>query len=838
MFNKIFSVTFLKLFIFGFALTQFFIFAGSAKAAAVCSSATVHIVARNQAGAVIPGISYEISEKTTNSDGEIRPGRVVSSGKIDTILGEGKSVFTPSGVNYYVVKMYDKSATYGAFYFYDGLTAACGEEKTFTGYLSALEIELRDASGVLRKNISFTISQQAYDANGQPVKQKSATVATLNSDVYGRNLIYLADSGHTIDRKPISYVFSTAGFGGSEFALYNIAMADKTTTEINYVFSEIMIKFRDKKTNNLPVGTKVEFLKQEIDASGRKVVGKLIKELSIDSYGYVQLEYPSGVYYARIKRTNGEYFNFPDITVNDQRRTTVIYDVEEDANEEVACTTNTVLTVVARKSSGDYIPGVKVELYEKIIDANGKPAAGSLVVKGTTNSVGNGAVTLKPNLGKTYIIKMYDKNSSAGAFWYYDDIKFVCGEDKRLVKNLSSVSLTVRDPNSALLKDYAFSLYLQKKDVDGNLLKTKDYLVADAKTNAAGQATVFVTGGDPAQYQDAAAYLISIRSGNGMIFDRSDIYIIPESDTKIEYILSGLKLTAVDAAGHSLAKGASVEIFEQKTDGKNKILGKSVSRISLDEYGKAVTALPAGTYALSVKDKTGKQMIVWDVKISNGAVNTKTAKFTGAAVLTPAANPPSTASSSPDKMTAAAASALANRVKGKVLLQTQANGEAWYVSPSDKKRYYLRDGEASFRIMKSLGTGITDSDLSKIPIGILSAQGEADCDLDGLPDALEKAIGTGECDVDTDGDKYTDSDEVLHKYNPFGPGKMKLDEKLAARLSGEILLQVESNGQAWYLNPKDKKRYYLKDGLAAFKVMRYLSLGITNSDLAAIAIAD
>jgi len=35
------------------------------------------------------------------------------------------------------------------------------------------------------------------------------------------------------------------------------------------------------------------------------------------------------------------------------------------------------------------------------------------------------------------------------------------------------------------------------------------------------------------------------------------------------------------------------------------------------------------------------------------------------------------------------------------------------------------------------------------------------------------------------------------------------DIKLAERLIGRILLQIESDGEAWYVNPEDKKRYYL-----------------------------
>ena len=58
-----------------------------------------------------------------------------------------------------------------------------------------------------------------------------------------------------------------------------------------------------------------------------------------------------------------------------------------------------------------------------------------------------------------------------------------------------------------------------------------------------------------------------------------------------------------------------------------------------------------------------------------------------------------------------------------------------------------------------------------------------------------------------------------------------LDKKLQSKLKGYLLLQVESVGEAWYVNPKDSKKYYMKDGAAAYNLMRYFSLGITNQNL-------
>lgn len=54
---------------------------------------------------------------------------------------------------------------------------------------------------------------------------------------------------------------------------------------------------------------------------------------------------------------------------------------------------------------------------------------------------------------------------------------------------------------------------------------------------------------------------------------------------------------------------------------------------------------------------------------------------------------------------------------------------------------------------------------------------------------------------------------------------------LVDRLRGQVLLQVEQHGEAWYVNPRNGLRYYLRDGSAAYQIMRQLGLGISNRDL-------
>jgi len=183
--------------------------------------------------------------------------------------------------------------------------------------------------------------------------------------------------------------------------------------------------------------------------------------------------------------------------------------------------------------------------------------------------------------------------------------------------------------------------------------------------------------------------------------------------------------------------------------------------------------------------------------------------------------------------------ALSERVKGRILLQTEANGEAWYVDPNSENKFYMQDGLAAYDIMRALGLGITNKDLETIPIGIQDKiYTLADTDGDKIPDNLEIAIGTDPSKADTDGDGFDDKSEILSGYKPTSKEKFSYNQNLINRLKGRIALQVESHGEAWYINPTDGKRYYLGDGNTAYNVMRFLSLGITNDNLRKIQVGE
>ncbi|MCK5510076.1 trypsin-like peptidase domain-containing protein [Candidatus Parcubacteria bacterium] len=124
-------------------------------------------------------------------------------------------------------------------------------------------------------------------------------------------------------------------------------------------------------------------------------------------------------------------------------------------------------------------------------------------------------------------------------------------------------------------------------------------------------------------------------------------------------------------------------------------------------------------------------------------------------------------------------SALSKRTSGNILLQVEKNGEGWYVYPDNEKKYYLGRPADAFNIMKNLGLGI----------------------------------------------KHGELNGYLNSKFPIG-------------LSGKIMLDVEQNGEAYYVNPNDLKGYYLNRPDDAFKIMRELGLGITNSDIRKIDVGE
>lgn len=113
---------------------------------------------------------------------------------------------------------------------------------------------------------------------------------------------------------------------------------------------------------------------------------------------------------------------------------------------------------------------------------------------------------------------------------------------------------------------------------------------------------------------------------------------------------------------------------------------------------------------------------------------------------------------------------------GYIFLAVEKNGEAYYYYPVNQKGYYLGRPADAFNIMRTLGLGATHDFIANTTY-------------------------------------------------------------FSGHVVGRILLDVESHGEAYYIYPKDRKKYYLGRPDDAFAIMRNLGLGISNDNLVYLPLA-
>ncbi len=120
---------------------------------------------------------------------------------------------------------------------------------------------------------------------------------------------------------------------------------------------------------------------------------------------------------------------------------------------------------------------------------------------------------------------------------------------------------------------------------------------------------------------------------------------------------------------------------------------------------------------------------------------------------------------------------LADYVRGRIIVPKQACGLAWYVYPGDNRRYTLGDPDDVNEIIRTFGLG------------------------------------------------------VRHQVIAGTASK-------PASLAGQILLDVDDHGKAYYVSPADSRAHYLGNGTQALGVLRSLSVSVTDADRLLIPLGD
>lgn len=121
---------------------------------------------------------------------------------------------------------------------------------------------------------------------------------------------------------------------------------------------------------------------------------------------------------------------------------------------------------------------------------------------------------------------------------------------------------------------------------------------------------------------------------------------------------------------------------------------------------------------------------------------------------------------------------LSERLSGRILLQVQSHGEAWYIDPLTKTRFYLGTPTDAFQLLCLKGLGIRHAEFVRYQVS-----------------------------------------------------------RFPSRLSGRILLDVDDYGKAYYILPTILRSVRLGNAQETYQVLRQQGLGITDSDLNHIAAA-
>lgn len=363
-------------------------------------------------------------------------------------------------------------------------------------------------------------------------------------------------------------------------------------------------------------------------------------------------------------------------------------------------------------------------------------------------------------------------------------------------------------------------LYEQKPDVDG--VEKLGKRLANFQVDIQGFAIYDYIAG-------TYALVLKDSAGQQNIF--YDNVIFPEKQTELNLKINTTQVYVLRESGQAMPVGTEFAIYSLAERDGAYYKDKQVYKGKTTQYGYGDLSLASKPYLAVYSNSANKSTISYGTVFTpkNGELNKINIKASASYVIKDGQKF-SIKSSGSTVVSTGVNSALSRRVAGKVLLQVEDRGQAWYVDTRTLKRYRLETGDDALRVMRKLGVGISNADLDKIPGGVILA-GLLDSDGDGLPNSQEMIWNTDPYVADSDGDGYRDATEILAGYSPNGTKRLNTDTKFAARNLGRIFLQVEDRGQAWYINPSDGKRYALADGETALAILRAFGLGISNSDL-------
>jgi hypothetical protein len=783
--------------------------------AACTTTSTFSFVARDPSGNYIPSVKISVYKQALDANGKIKPSTLMASATASANLGTAVASFKNSADgDTYAIKVQSVMKDNASFWYYNN-SLSCGETKSIEQTLSGINFALHDSDGNDLINTSFNLYTQNYDSAGQPLKEKKELLTSLKTDASGQVEVYLPQgSVRGIDNSFSDHYTLELARPTGKFYAYNIAVTDGAINNFDYYLSSLRIRLQDNTGAAYPSGTPVDIYNQTVDANGLPDQGTKVGTFTIKDDGYGTFETVSGVYALAVKGKTGQYQYFWSVGVVEGRTTE--YTLTPDSNFTPAtgtCDSSSNLDLSLKSYGSGDVTGLKFQLYEQVTDANGLPTAGASVGGGTFTSSGRYVLNFKPDPRKIYALKIYDKNAIIGAFWFYDAIRFVCGTDRVIVKNLPMLKIMLRDMNGNLEKNYSFSLYMQKYDADNNPIFDSSSLVASLKTDSSGMATIFVAPFATYVPGQTGVYVINAKDSNGNIKNFYNLKISADQDYTFESEFGGLNGEFLDARSNIIAN-KTLNLYEQKANGAYLNLGQKLFTFKTNATGGFQFEYPAGTYAIVSTDDLNQTNVFWNITIGTANVYRK--------LTTSLVNFGFSSSLSKGMAGASSLQLYALTGQGGTYYQGKQISTIKLVNNSASLSLaagqYLVSYTGSSNQIFGQAFYIKNGSNFSVSISPTSKYLISNKKTFYLPGA----------------DSNIASGSVSNPAPSSSSNSSSASGSLISRVKGRIVLQVEDKGQAWYVNPVNGKRYSLGRPEEAFEVMRSVALGVSNVNFSSI----
>lgn len=767
--------------------------------------------------------AFSLYTQKNDADGKPIKDKLVSGfntdtqGHVTTYVADSARAMDGAGPGKYV---FEGTGAQGGIFTVPNISVSDGTTTEVTYVFSDIAFTVIDTNSTpYPANTRVEVYKQAYDADGEKI------VGTKIRDVLTN------DKGVAVFENPLgTYAARVKGSDGLYTNFWDLAMADQQRTAktlqtgSDFTTSPGACAQQSKVTiitrngaNEIVPGISFELYVQGQDADGKPIATTKATGGKVGTDGTASVLFnpdPTKTYILKLYDKNaskGEFWFFGLIKFKCGE--------EKEITKKLSS-----IKVILRDGSGDLLASTGFSLYTQKLDIDGNPVASKqdLVASLVTSNEGFATIYVAPDHAYNKTKKgAYALSIKQGSVEYIQySINVTAETEKTIDYILSDVVFDVRDARGASLANRALSVYAQKMDAKGAATRATT-VTTSAKTNADGIVTVRLAPG---------TYVAVIKDAVNKDIIFWNIQVSANERRNESLTTSAVELSGRDSTDAMVPEKTPFNVYTLVRDSKDGYYyrGTKLQTINTGQNGYASTVLTEGPYLFTAL--INKAEYVAATYVQNGKIVT----------ITLLESPDYSAENNKrfkvggglQPQTVNQTSSLFERIKGYILLQVESHGEAWYVDPQTRLRYYMKDGPTAYQMMRQLGVGITNENLAKVPIGFDDRiESSLDTDSDGLSDRVENSLGTDPNKKDTDGDGFLDGAEVRNEYSPFGAGRLSIDTRFANGLKGKIYLQVESHGEAWYVNPKNGLRYYLVDGPSAYQIMRFLSMGITNKDI-------